>query len=42
MYRNMLDYNDGDMLCQTSDVKSVRQHGTGFRYWRNTSDFILE
>lgn len=19
MYRNMLDYNDGDMLCQTSD-----------------------
>lgn len=27
MYRNMLDYNDGDMLCQTSDNIAMDMEG---------------
>ena len=27
MYRNMLDYNDGDMLCQRSDNIAMDMEG---------------
>lgn len=27
MYRNMLDYNDGDMLCQISDNIAMDMEG---------------
>lgn len=27
MYRNMLDYNDGDMLCQASDNIAMDMEG---------------